>query len=311
MRRWLAVVVLLALLGPAGVQAEKPRRPFKPAAAALYEKAKKLYKAQRYEAASEKFRKAHEIDPQPVFLFNWAQSERMRGDCETAVRLYRLFLETEPSKRAAEAAEQAIALCKEQAPKAPPPPAPPPPKAAPPPVAPPPPAAPVAPPPKAAPPPVAPPPPKAAPPPVVPPPPAPTPPPPKAAPPPVAPPPPPPPIVEPSAPPPPPGSWIRDPAGGVLLAAGVVALSVGGGYYASSVSKEDSARRALTYDRQQQALDDASTARLVGAVTLAVGATLVVAGVMRYLRRWRAERVRVALLAPNRYHVALLLDAEF
>ncbi len=47
------------------------------------------YKATEYEAAIAEFQAGFEIDPHPKLLFNWAQSERLSGDCGTAVELYR------------------------------------------------------------------------------------------------------------------------------------------------------------------------------------------------------------------------------
>jgi tetratricopeptide (TPR) repeat protein len=84
-----------------------------------YEHGLILYDAQRYADANEQFQEAYTLDPRPEYLYALAQSERLGGDCKSAVLAYRAFLRLGPSPRHARLAERQITRC-EAAPTTPP-----------------------------------------------------------------------------------------------------------------------------------------------------------------------------------------------
>lgn len=83
-------------------------------------------------------------------------------------------------------------------------------------------------------------------------------------------------------PPPPPQRWYLDPAGDALVAIGIVAAGVGGGLLGAAAATRNGADGAGTeddfagIDRRQQNLTTA------GIITLSVGATSLLAGVVRW-----------------------------
>lgn len=77
-----------------------------------------------YEAAIEAFRSAYELDGRRDILFAWAQVERLSGDCDAAMPLYRKFLAGDPPARQAEAARLQLERCERVVAERPPVPAP-------------------------------------------------------------------------------------------------------------------------------------------------------------------------------------------
>lgn len=73
----------------------------------------KAYGEQDFDTAAQEAEKAYELDPNPVYLYPWGQSERARGNCRKALELYRKFLESDPSKKAAADAKDNIVRCLE------------------------------------------------------------------------------------------------------------------------------------------------------------------------------------------------------
>ncbi len=70
------------------------------------------FQVKDYEAAIEQFRTGYEIDPRPELLFAWAQSERLSGDCPSAIKLLERFLAADPSKAQADLAQDNLEKCK-------------------------------------------------------------------------------------------------------------------------------------------------------------------------------------------------------
>jgi tetratricopeptide (TPR) repeat protein len=64
--------------------------------------------------AAELTEQAYMIEPNPTLLYPWAQAERENGNCETAIDLYKRFLESNPSEGLVEATNGNIARCEEQ-----------------------------------------------------------------------------------------------------------------------------------------------------------------------------------------------------
>lgn len=71
------------------------------------------YEAEDWKGAIDAFRRGHELDPRPQFLFAIAQAERRRGDCAAAVRAYDQFLATSPPEAQAAAARDQRDRCEE------------------------------------------------------------------------------------------------------------------------------------------------------------------------------------------------------
>jgi tetratricopeptide (TPR) repeat protein len=114
----------LALVVPALALAQgKPPTMTSARAQAHVDRGFSLYQNGEYKEASAEFSAAHKIEPRPEILYAWAQAERLRGDCSSAVRLYGLLLESEPSRSQAAAAKVGIEECEKV--KAAPPPEPP------------------------------------------------------------------------------------------------------------------------------------------------------------------------------------------
>ena len=63
---------------------------------AHYDKGKQLYAAKDFVGAVAEFEAARAIDPQPRYVFNLAQAQRMAGRCADAVTSYEAFLATAP-----------------------------------------------------------------------------------------------------------------------------------------------------------------------------------------------------------------------
>jgi len=57
----------------------------------------KLYNLGHFQDAIPEFEKAYDLDPQPILLFNIAQSHRQNGNKERALFFYRRYLEQEPN----------------------------------------------------------------------------------------------------------------------------------------------------------------------------------------------------------------------
>ena len=109
--------VLIMLWLTAVARADEPKTP---EARSHYTTAAAAFTNQQYGEASQHFAAAYEIEPLPDLLWSWAQSERLAGNCVTAIGLYKKYAReaTKPSK--AQAANEKIAVCEREAPPAPP-----------------------------------------------------------------------------------------------------------------------------------------------------------------------------------------------
>lgn len=87
--------------------------------------------------------------------------------------------------------------------------------------------------------------------------------------------------------------WARDPLGGALVGAGVVALAVGGGLYGRARVDERAAMQASNVVDYGERIDRAYTLGRAGLPVMIVGGALVVGGVVRWVvlaRRSPRER---------------------
>ena len=137
-----ALGILVALLVFTQQGAAEPRR--KQEVESHYNQGMKQYTLGHFPEAIEEFEKAYDLKPEPIFLYNIAQSHRQNKNPERAAFFYRRYLEAEPrAKNRAEVEkrindmEKLVAQEKERAaapalqpppPTAPPPPPPPPPR---------------------------------------------------------------------------------------------------------------------------------------------------------------------------------------
>jgi len=92
--------LVLALLGPASADDEAQR-------------AVDLYTLGDFAEASAAYAAAYEADPNPDYLYGWAQSERRAGNCARAVTLYREYASLPVSEAAKEAAAKNALRCGE------------------------------------------------------------------------------------------------------------------------------------------------------------------------------------------------------
>lgn len=94
------------------------------AAAKMAEEADILYAEEKYAEASAAYADAYQDDPNPDYLYGWAQSERRAGNCTQAVELYREYASLPVSEAARDAAATNAKRCGgdiEDEPEAPPP----------------------------------------------------------------------------------------------------------------------------------------------------------------------------------------------
>ncbi len=76
----------------------------------LAEKGRRHHEAGDYSAAIAAFKEAYVLAPSPTLLFNIAQSYRLAGDCDEAAWMYRRFLDTNPSGKQRDLAQQHLSV---------------------------------------------------------------------------------------------------------------------------------------------------------------------------------------------------------
>jgi len=108
MRCFLTSLVLVASAAGAAFADRK----ISDAAAVELERGEASFRAKDYVAAIKAFDAGYAIDPQPIFLYDKAQAQRLAGDCKSAIDTYREFLATEPPANEAVRAKKNIENCK-------------------------------------------------------------------------------------------------------------------------------------------------------------------------------------------------------
>jgi hypothetical protein len=105
--RTLATCVILA------APSDHPEFLEDPAARAHFEDAQERFESRDYTGAAAALDAAYAIEPAADLLYPWAQAERLGGNCQRAIELYRRFLAAEPPAEHARLAEQNISTCEE------------------------------------------------------------------------------------------------------------------------------------------------------------------------------------------------------
>jgi tetratricopeptide (TPR) repeat protein len=124
----LSAVPLTASAGPSAKEKKAAKKHIKAATEA--------HQKEQFDVALTELQAAYALDPQPDLLYAIGQVQVKLGNCPEAIMSYEQFLETKPAPDVADAANEAIKVCRDQLAAQPPPP--PPPDANPQPVAPPP-----------------------------------------------------------------------------------------------------------------------------------------------------------------------------
>lgn len=110
MRRFLSSIALVVgLVGPARAQP----RPLNEVAKAEMDRGLERLAARDFAAAITAFDAGYAIDPDPRFLYDKAQAQRLGGDCRSALDSYKAFLASDPPKAQAEVAQLNITRCEQ------------------------------------------------------------------------------------------------------------------------------------------------------------------------------------------------------
>lgn len=95
MTRLLLASALAVLLAGPSAHAD-PSADDKARAKSFYDEGTKRYDLREYEAAIDAFRKAYDLLPDPLFLFDIGQSYRQLKDCDNARSFYKSYLRNKP-----------------------------------------------------------------------------------------------------------------------------------------------------------------------------------------------------------------------
>lgn len=102
----IAFVLFARLAAPDETQLRDPE------AQAAFEAAQAAFEAKDYAAASAELERAFMLEPKNHLLYPWAQAERNRGRCDSAIDLYEKFIDGGAQQRMVEAAQQNIERCR-------------------------------------------------------------------------------------------------------------------------------------------------------------------------------------------------------
>lgn len=86
-------------------------RKISPAAKVELERGEARFRDKDYAGAIAAFDAGYALDPQPIFLYDKAQAQRLSGDCKAAIATYKQFLDTGPPAHEATRAHKNIANC--------------------------------------------------------------------------------------------------------------------------------------------------------------------------------------------------------
>lgn len=106
-RRWSELLVCVTLLVPAAAQADTPTD-----VQAHMRNAAEAHKAGDFARARTELEAAYALDPKPALLYALGQVNVKLGNCANAITFYDQYLATNPSPASADAARQAISVCR-------------------------------------------------------------------------------------------------------------------------------------------------------------------------------------------------------
>jgi tetratricopeptide (TPR) repeat protein len=106
--RWLIVVVLLVSAGTAAAQGTSEEQ-----AQAQFQKGTQHFNLAEWDEAITAYKEAYRLLPEPLFLYNIAQSYRQKGDCKQARTFYKSYLREAPDADNRAKVEQRIAEMEE------------------------------------------------------------------------------------------------------------------------------------------------------------------------------------------------------
>jgi tetratricopeptide (TPR) repeat protein len=106
----IALLVVLSWTTPAAHAAPNPPSPVD-----HYQVGKQLFEQKRYAQALVEFRQALALTPRPEVLYSMAQTQRLLGDCASAIDTYRAFLAARPGEPLAGYAHANIERCERDA----------------------------------------------------------------------------------------------------------------------------------------------------------------------------------------------------
>ncbi len=78
-----------------------------------FERGNAHYNLSEWDAAIAEYKAAYLLDTQPKFLFAIAQAERLKGDCEAAIKSYQAFKRTGPSEEQTKRVDALIRSCED------------------------------------------------------------------------------------------------------------------------------------------------------------------------------------------------------
>lgn len=94
-----AAIIAVALALPSTALAAPAGDDTDAAVAEHRRKAEEYYDADEFKLAAAELQEAYALQPTPGHLYNWAQAERLGGDCDKAIPLYRRVLQLNPDLR--------------------------------------------------------------------------------------------------------------------------------------------------------------------------------------------------------------------
>jgi tetratricopeptide (TPR) repeat protein len=103
--------LISSLLLVASAHAAFADRKINDAAKAELERGEERFRQKDYAGAIAAFDAGYAIDPQPIFLYDKAQAQRLAGDCKAAIDTYLQFLATEPPEKEEIRARKNISGC--------------------------------------------------------------------------------------------------------------------------------------------------------------------------------------------------------
>jgi tetratricopeptide (TPR) repeat protein len=113
--------LLLLLVGAAGVAHAKAEDADKAEARKHFQRGMARYNLTEYREAAIEFQAAYRLHPDPVFLYNLAQSYRLSSQPEEALRFYKTYLRADPKASNRREVESRIQELERQIATAPPP----------------------------------------------------------------------------------------------------------------------------------------------------------------------------------------------